>query len=60
MMSASVENSLDCLMWQKAFAAKYEGRGKFEREEWDQLLGHCQVRSPYIHFALLLMLSVHI
>ena len=42
MMSASVENPPDCLLWQDAFAAKYDGKGKFGREEWDQLLGHCQ------------------
>jgi hypothetical protein len=43
MMSASVENPLDCLMWQRAFEAKYDGIGTFGREEWDSLLGHCQV-----------------
>ena len=43
MMSASVENPLDCLLWQQAFAAKYDGIGTFGRHEWDQLLGHCQV-----------------
>ena len=42
MMSASVENPPDCLLWQDAFAAKFEGKGRFGREEWDQLLGHCQ------------------
>ncbi|KAI9833770.1 MAG: hypothetical protein M1819_003503 [Sarea resinae] len=42
MMNASVENPPDCLMWQDAFAAKYDGIGKFTREDWDQLLGHCQ------------------
>lgn len=42
MMSASVENPPDCLCWQDAFAAKFEGKGKFGREEWDALLGHCQ------------------
>ena len=42
MMSASVENPPDCLMWQDAFAAKFDGEGKFGREQWDQLLGHCQ------------------
>lgn len=41
-MSASVENPPDCLMWQDAFAAKYDGVGTFGREQWDQLLGHCQ------------------
>ena len=42
-MSASVENPPDCLMWQDAFAAKYDGKGKFGKDEWDKLLGHCQV-----------------
>lgn len=42
MMNASVENPPDCLMWQDAFAAKYDKKGKFGREEWDKLLGHCQ------------------
>lgn len=42
MMSASVENPPDCLMWQDAFAAKYDGVGTFGREQWDQLFGHCQ------------------
>ena len=41
MMSASVENPPDCLMWQDAFAAKYDGVGTFGREQWDQLFGHC-------------------
>lgn len=41
MMSASVENPPDCLCWQDAFAAKFEGKGKFGRAEWDALLGHC-------------------
>jgi hypothetical protein len=44
MMSASIENPMDCLMWQAAFAAKYDGIGMFGGTEWDQLLGHCQVR----------------
>ncbi|KAI6716159.1 NAD dependent epimerase/dehydratase [Diplocarpon mali] len=42
MMSASVENPPDCIMWQRAFEAKYNGIGTFGREEWDSLLGHCQ------------------
>merc|ERR1712000_446764 len=42
MMSASVENPPDCLCWMDAFAAKFEGKGKFGREEWDALFGHCQ------------------
>ena len=43
MMSASIENPPDALLWQDAFTAKYQGIGKFCREDWDQLLGHCQV-----------------
>ena len=43
MMSASVENPPDCLMWLDALAAKYDKNGTvFSREQWDQLLGHCQ------------------
>ncbi|CRG83604.1 hypothetical protein PISL3812_00958 [Talaromyces islandicus] len=42
MMCASVENPPDCLMWHDALAAKYDGEGKFGREEWDQILGDCQ------------------
>jgi hypothetical protein len=42
MMSASVENPPDCLMWSDALAAKYDGEGTFTRDDWDKLLGHCQ------------------
>jgi len=42
MMSASIENPPDCLMWSDALASKYDGKGTFGREQWDQLLGHCQ------------------
>lgn len=42
MMSASVDNPPDCLIWQDALAAKYNGNGRFGLEEWDALLGHCQ------------------
>ena len=53
MMSASVENPPDCLMWQDALAAKFDGKGQFGREEWDALLGHCQAVSdwPAVAFA---------
>lgn len=43
MMSASMENPPDCLMWHDALCAKYDGVGEFGRKEWDQLLGECQV-----------------
>ncbi|KAL5364693.1 P-loop containing nucleoside triphosphate hydrolase protein [Aspergillus floccosus] len=42
MMSASMENPPDCLMWHDALCAKYDGVGEFGRKEWDQLLGECQ------------------
>jgi hypothetical protein len=42
MLSASVENPPDCLMWSDALAAKFDGQGLFGREQWDQLTGHCQ------------------
>lgn len=47
MMSASMENPPDCLMWHDALAAKYDGVGEFGRKEWDQLLGDCQVGCYY-------------
>lgn len=44
--SAALENPKDCEMWLDAMRAKFEGRGKmFGREEFDRLLGHCQVSS---------------
>ncbi|KAI0540367.1 P-loop containing nucleoside triphosphate hydrolase protein [Xylaria digitata] len=42
MISASVDNPPDCLLWQRALSAKYNGIGDFGRQEWDQLLGRCQ------------------
>ena len=43
MMSASIENPPDALMWRDAFAFKYDKTGRpFTRSDWDQLLGHCQ------------------
>ncbi|KAG9242749.1 P-loop containing nucleoside triphosphate hydrolase protein [Calycina marina] len=43
MMSCSIDNPPDALMWMDALAAKYDGTGPaFTREDWDQLLGNCQ------------------
>ncbi|KAK2028144.1 hypothetical protein LX32DRAFT_640276 [Colletotrichum zoysiae] len=43
MMSASVENPPDCLLWSDALAAKYDNTGRsFGKDKWDALLGHCQ------------------
>jgi len=36
MMSASIENPPDCLMWQDAFAAKFDGVGTFTRKDWGE------------------------
>lgn len=42
--SASLENPMDCDMWFEALEAKYNKKGKaYGREEFDKLLGHCQV-----------------
>lgn len=41
-----MENPRDCEMWLEALQAKYDGKGKpFGREQFDQLLGHCQAIS---------------
>lgn len=48
MLSASTESPADCLLWQNAFAAKYDGIGEFGRADWDQLLGHCQVSESHM------------
>ena len=45
-MSSVEENPSDMDLWTKALLAKFKGKGKaFEREQWDQLLGHCQAVS---------------
>ncbi|KAF2968557.1 hypothetical protein GQX73_g5045 [Xylaria multiplex] len=41
-MRSASDNPPDCLLWQRALSAKYDGIGEFGRQEWDQLLGHCQ------------------
>lgn len=54
MMSCSIENPPDALLWMDALRAKYDGVGKpFTREDWDQLLGNCQAVCdwPAIAFA---------
>ncbi len=40
------ENPRDREMWTEAFRGKFEGEKPFQREDWDQLLGHCMVRFP--------------
>jgi len=49
-MLSVMENRMDCGIWIEAFDAKYFGKGKpFGREEWDMLLGHCQVNPSPTH-----------
>ncbi len=44
--AATLETPQDCEMWLDAMRAKFKGVGKpFGRAEFDQLLGHCQVRT---------------
>jgi hypothetical protein len=45
-MQTVFANPLEAAMWQEAMDAKFLGKGKpYGREEWDQLLGQCQVRT---------------
>jgi hypothetical protein len=48
MVSVFTENPKDAEMWVEAIDAKYKGVGKpYGREEWDKLLGHCMVVTPF-------------
>lgn len=43
-MLETLYNPPDTRMWQEAIDAQFYGQGKrFGREQWDQLLGDCQV-----------------
>jgi hypothetical protein len=42
MRAASTETPRDCELWMQAIKAKWDGEGKFDKQDWDQLLGHCQ------------------
>lgn len=43
-MDSCMENPPDCDLWTEALDAKFNGKGrKFGKDDWDQLLGHCQV-----------------
>ncbi|MCJ1357618.1 MAG: hypothetical protein MMC33_007614 [Icmadophila ericetorum] len=41
-MFNTFENPRDCDMWNEAYDAKFFGGKPFTKENWDQLLGHCQ------------------
>ena len=47
-MASCIQNPPDCAMWTEAINAKFNKLGKaYEREDWDKLLGHCQVSSSF-------------
>lgn len=41
-----VNNVKESKVWMKALSAKFDGKGTFEKEDWDELLGNCQVCCP--------------
>ena len=43
MNSILTQNIRDADLWVKAFDACYAGKGVWEKEDWDGLLGHCMV-----------------
>jgi hypothetical protein len=51
MASCMNENPRDCEMWIRAFEAKYENKGEFTKEQWDQLLGHCEAVTDFLSSA---------
>ncbi|KAL8689049.1 MAG: hypothetical protein Q9218_005186 [Villophora microphyllina] len=37
------QNPMECDMWREALEAKFQNKGrKYTKQDWDQLLGHCQ------------------
>ena len=49
----------DSEMWIDAIKAKYFGGPEFTKENWDQLLGHCQVPTAYIPKPTTIYLLTH-
>ena len=43
-MENTYSNPGDADLWLEALNAKASGEGVFGKEQWDQLLGHCQVK----------------
>jgi hypothetical protein len=48
-MQSLMENTENARLWMKAMNAKYHGKGEMTREDWDELLGNCQV---FIHVCI--------
>jgi len=52
-MDSVIGNPRDIDLWHQAFMAKFRGVGKpFEKADWDQLLGHCQVLHLHPHLSV--------
>jgi len=47
-MQSLVESPDDSKLWIRAMDAKLYGKGKFDREDWDELLGGYQVRFTFL------------
>lgn len=43
-MTSVIRNPDDAQWWLRAGNAKFHNKGQFTREDYDQLLGHCQAR----------------
>ncbi|KAE8447257.1 hypothetical protein EG329_010951 [Mollisiaceae sp. DMI_Dod_QoI] len=41
------ENPADCKLWIRALEWKLEGKGTWEKKDWDALLGHCMAISDH-------------
>ena len=48
-MQTTGTNPSDIPLWIRAIDAKYNGKGHFGREDWDELLGTHQVSHPLRH-----------
>lgn len=46
-MTSIMQNPADAVMWKEAFQGKYHGGRKFERKDWDQLLGHVEAITDF-------------
>lgn len=61
MRTAMNQYPRDCAMWLEAFRAKYDGVGRFEKQQWDQLLGNYSVScNPYFPFICKVPRNVHL
>ena len=48
-MVTVMKNPKDSLMWREAIEAKFYGKGKkYTREDFDKVLGNCEVSKPFL------------